>query len=573
MRWQSIRGDQLKSSIERNFNMSQIREIFKHPFFLLFLISAAASVYLLARQLYIGVPYYDVFVYLDNALIFAGIPVGNMSVIYLSPLMPLLTSLVFRAGFVSASVIFILDAVVFVFGVLGLYLLFRIRFDQIQSFAGSLIFMSFPLVFTWATSGAIDVPGVSFSIWTIYILILGIRKESKFLYLVFPLLVVAFLARYTSVVLIFPILLYLLINANLAGNLKKIGVGVLAGLILMAPFFVYINIKLGNLDSIINIFTSTLLGAGSAMNDLGYNPDKLYYLSNLLNYISVGPLQGIYGYIQSPHRAVPSILSYLIFIVVFTGLGISLYQVSKRKLQLFRVQQNKNILLLIVMVLLSILGILSFFTTSYFVTELIFVAVLYTGYLFFRDAKVKNLEIDLLFLSWFGAFFIFHSVLPLKEDRYFITMTPALAYFIVLGLSAFIEKFKFYMKQENLRSWRVYLLVGLVLFSYTVAVHIGHTPQKGYGFYMQSASDWLKEYDPHYQDKIIYSNYDPAFTWYLKKEVKFGVPSLYPNAQAFSNYLMKGKADYYIDAYSSKPYIPGYHIIFSIESVSIYQRD
>jgi hypothetical protein len=63
--------------------------------------------------MYLGVTYYDVYVYLNNALIFSGIPVGNLSVIYLSPLMPFLTSLILRAGYVSSNVIFILDSIVF----------------------------------------------------------------------------------------------------------------------------------------------------------------------------------------------------------------------------------------------------------------------------------------------------------------------------------------------------------------------------------------------------------------------------------------------------------------------------
>lgn len=88
--------------------------IFKNPLFLLTVITIGITIYLLVKQFAIGVPYYDVFVYLNNALIFAGIPVGNVSVIYLSPLMPFLTSLFFRVGYISANVIFILDAVIFI---------------------------------------------------------------------------------------------------------------------------------------------------------------------------------------------------------------------------------------------------------------------------------------------------------------------------------------------------------------------------------------------------------------------------------------------------------------------------
>lgn len=539
---------------------------------MLTLITTVITLYLLEKQMFIGIPYYDVFVYLNNALIFAGVPVGNMSVIYLSPLIPILTSLVFKAGYISENVIFILDGIIFIFGIMGLYLLFRERFNEIQSFTGCLIFLSFPLIFTWAVSGGIDVPGVSFSIWTIYLLVLGVKKDKKYLYLVFPLFMVAFLTRYTSVVLVFPIILYLLMNKDLIQNLKKVGVGLLAGLAILSPFFVYVYNKLGNFNPFLNIFTSTLMGSGATVNDLGYNPEKLFFLNNILNYISTGPFQEIYGYIQSPHRGYPSIFSYIIAIIVIIGLGIYLYQLYRAKIGKFKDSpRNKTILHLIIILILTVLGITSFFTSSYLLTEIIFLGVFYAVYRFLIDTP--NLRIDFLFLSWFMAFFIFHSIIPLKEDRYFITMSPALAYFIILGLSTFIDKFKHKIKNHHLKSYGLYLIVGLLLLSYTTAEYTGHLTQEGYGFYIGLTCDWLKEYDPHYQDKVIYSNYDPAVTWYLKKNVKFGVPRLYVSLEAFSNYLKAGKADYYVDAYSTSPPIPGYHIIKNIETVSVYERD
>lgn len=562
----------MKNPIDIN---AKFREIYKNPLFKLKVITTVITVYLIIRQENIGVPYYDVFVYLNNALIFAGIPVGNMSVIYLSPLMPILTSLVFRTGYISANVIFILDGLIFISGVIGLYLIFRERFNEIQSLVGSLIFISFPLVYSWAASGAIDVPGVSFSIWVIYALVMGVRKNSKLLYLVFPLFTVAFLARYTSAILVFPMILYLLMNDDFIKNMKKISFGILAGLVIITPFFIYIYEKLGNLNSIINIFTSTLIGSGASVNDLGYNPDKLYYLTHILNYISVSPLQGTYSQILNPSYGFPSVLSYITVIIVLFGLSIYLYGIMKKKIQEIDIyNKNKTNLQLIILILLFIVGILSFFTSSYLITEFIILGALYVGYRLLKGTKIKNLEIDFLFLSWFVSFFIFHSIIPLKVDRYFITMSPALAYFIILGLSIVIEKYKFKFKQEKLKSGGLYFIVGLVFLSSITAVNLGHTPKHGYGFYIQSASDWLMEYDPNYQDKVIYSDYDPALTWSLKKEVKFGVPRLYTSSEAFSNYLIGNNADYYIDTLSNpKPDIPGYHIIKNITSISIYESN
>ncbi len=557
--------------MKRSDYLFQAGKIFKNPLFYLTILTIAIMLFLLEKQLFLGVPYYDVFVYLNNALIFAGIPVGNMSVIYLSPLMPFLTSLIFRTGYISENALFLLDGVVFIMGVIGLYLLFTERFNKVQSFTGSLVFLSFPLTFAWAVSGGIDFPGVSLSILTIYIFVLGVNKNSKYLYLVFPLFILAFLARYTSAIIMFPLLLYLLINGNFIRNVKKIAVGILAGLAVTAPFFIYVYSKLGNLDPFFNIFTSTLLGSGATVSDLGYNPIKLYFLNNILNYISVGPLSGIYGIFQSPSRGYPSLLSYILAVIVIVGLVLYLYPILKNKLKSARVNK-KTISLSALLLVLITLGVYSFFNLSYMVTEILFLAGLYTAYLLLGEPRNGNLKMDFLFLSWFGAFFIFHSIIPLKEDRYFITMLPALAYFIILGLSSFIEKFRTKIRKENVKS-AIYLIVGLILLSYSTTAYVGHVSQEGYGFYMQLGCDWLKNYDPHYQDKVIFSNYDPAATWYLKKEVKFGVPRLYVNLEAFSDYLRGGGADYYIDAYSTNPDIPGYHIIHNNETITIYQRN
>ncbi|MGA2677531.1 MAG: glycosyltransferase family 39 protein [Methanobacterium sp.] len=555
---------------------SRFQDLYKNTFFKLILITLIITIYLIIDQVFFGVPYYDVYVYLNNALIFAGNPVGNLSVIYLSPLMPFLTSLFFRIGFISVHTIFVLDGIVLVFGVIGLYLLFRERFNEIQSAVGCLIFLSFPLIYSWAVSGGIDVPGVSFSIWVIYLLVRGVRENSKSLYLVFPLLSVAFLVRYTSIILIFPIFLYLLINENFLNNIKKIGIGFLASLILIIPFLTYFYVKLGNLNSLINILTSNITGSGGALIDQGYNPDRLYYLTHLLNYISVDPITRNYGIILNPSNGFPSILSYITVGVLVLGLGIYLYQILLKwnKQGINDSNKNKNYYSLIMVIFLLAVGVFSFFINSFIVTEFIILLALFFGYTLLKKINFKNLDIDFLLLSWFAAFFIFHSVISLKTDRYFITMIPALAYFIILAFSVIIEKYKFKFKQVSLRSWGFYVIVGLIFISFNLGVHSDNAFVHGSGYTIQGTSNWLEKYDPNYKNENIYSNDDPAYTWGLKKEVIIGVPSLYISTQSFSNYLIGNNADYYIDAFSEpKLNIPGYHIIKNISTTSIYQRN
>jgi len=162
------------------------------------------------------------------------------------------------------------------------------------------------------------------------------------------------------------------------------------------------------------------MGASGAVNDLGYNPDKLYFLNNLLNYISVGPLQGVYREIQNPSQGFPSILAYILIIIVILGLGIYLYRIFKKKIGNMDSDGKKTITHSLILVVLLCLGTLSFFYSSYLITELIFLTALFTGYRLFKGTGEK-LEMDFLFLSWFAAFFIFHSIIPL---RWTVTSSP-----------------------------------------------------------------------------------------------------------------------------------------------------
>jgi len=539
-------------------------------------VTVIITLYLFIDQVYVGVPYYDVFVYLNNALIYAGLPVGNMSVIYLPPLMPFLTSLFFRLGFISSNIIFMIDGVIFIFGVIGFYLLLRERFNEIQSSIGCIIFLSFPLIYSWVVSGGIDVPGISFSIWALYFLVKGVREYNKYLYLVLPVLSVAFLTRYTSIMLIFPILLYLLINNNFFNNIKKIGISILPSAMIVTPFLTYFYLNLGNLNALINIFISTSSNSSAPVNDVGYNPDRLYYLTHILNYISVGPLKGVYSQILNPSTGFPTILSYITMVILILGLGLYCYQILlKGKVQdNYSINTVKTFYNLLILIILSILGVTSFFLESYLVTEIIILLILFTGYQLLKNINLKNLDIDFLFLSWLAAFFIFQSVIILKVDRYFITMIPAFTYFIILALTVIIEKYKVKFKMESLKTWGLYFIVGLIFISSATAVHTGHSFIHGYQYTVQSASDYLEDYDSNYKNEKIYSNYDPAFTWTFKKNVIFADPNQYNNSFAFSQYLMYNNADYYLDVYTEpKIDIPDYHIIKNVSTIALYQKN
>ncbi|WP_394700813.1 glycosyltransferase family 39 protein [uncultured Methanobacterium sp.] len=559
---------------DSNQSSSKVPEKLKNPLFILTIITTAIAIILSAVQITRGVNYFDVFTYLNVALQYSGARCGGITVNSIPPLMPFLTSLIFRTGFISSSVIIILDAIIFIFGVIGLYLLLKQRFNEIQSFTGCLIYISLPLVFSWAASGSIDVPAISFSIWTMYFMVKGIEQDSKYLSLVIPMFVVAIFTRYTTAILIIPLIFYFTVGTSFLQNVKKHLKQVIIPLFIIIPFLIYAYLKITYLASLILLVTNSLIfGKSFGVGDAAYNTDNLYYLHNLLNYIAVGPINGSYYQILSPSQGSVSFLAIITAILVLCGLGIHIYTILKKKQEVMKGVDKGMILQLSILGILVIAAFFSFFRAPYLLTDIIVLFICLLIYYLLGDVDGKNLRMDLFFMLWFFTFFIMHSVTTLKVDRYLITIAPALAYFIFLGLSVLIEKYKYKIKKESLRSWGLYLIIGMIFLTSTAVTFAGHTPNTCLIKYIEPTAQWLEEYDPQYQDKIIFSDYSPAMSWSLNTTVFTGVLRDYSDENEFSSMLINSGAEYYIDVLSeTKPTLNGFRVIKETDLIRVYQR-
>ena len=161
-------------------------------------------------QIDIG-PLSDSVDFFTNALVFAGQGIGYSDLMR-PPFFSFITAIFVKMGYTSINTVFAVDGGFFVFGVIGFYLLLKTRFNDIESFLGSLIYATFPIVLAILGTGFSDLASVSLTIWTFYFTILAVKNDSRFFYLSFPFAMLAFLARYNSALLIFPIFLYIFIN-------------------------------------------------------------------------------------------------------------------------------------------------------------------------------------------------------------------------------------------------------------------------------------------------------------------------------------------------------------------------
>jgi 4-amino-4-deoxy-L-arabinose transferase-like glycosyltransferase len=549
------------------------------PFILLVILIIITSLIVYTRikiQINAG-PFWDTFAYLGNAMDYAGMGTGYYEYDR-PPLIPFLTAIAFNLGFFSEIAIFVVDGLIFIFGVIGLYLLFKLRFNSIQSFTGSLLFVSFPLVLAWLGLGYVDLASLMFSIWAIFFLVMALKKNPAWFYLAIPFGALAVLTRFSAFLILFPLVFYIAINKNYLKNLKFIFRGVLIGLILFIPFLIFIYLKVGDpFYSFQWAFGFTSLSPTDYMN---YSTDPFYYLYYLKLYLSS---KGFFNYSYY----------YMFIALIFIGISVLVYDIIKTYLNKFKLKKKvRNALKvstkisqlkLILFFIFALAFLVSYTRVSYLTSEFLFLLLCISLYVLIAELNIKKIDMDLLFLSWFGTSFIFVSLFALRFDRYFLMVLPAVAYFIILGLDKISEKLKFEIKDINITSlFLSVIFIISALLSTGIYLNDLNNPQSDEFFVkdivittnltndVKLTANWLKSYDPNYKSKKIRSDYWPAFAWYLNADL-IEMPSLNQSAE-IDHELQKNNVYYYLTLKSNLD-LQYYDEIKTIGSIHVFQRN
>ncbi|MGO9387519.1 MAG: glycosyltransferase family 39 protein [Methanobacterium sp.] len=516
------------------------------PFIILITIISIITYYRVLIQIDIG-PLSDSCDFLSNALVLAGHGFGYYDWTR-PPFFSFIISIFFRLGFVSTSTIFIVDGLTFILGVIGFYLFLKLRFNNIESFLGGLLFATFPTVLTFLGVGFSDLTSVTFSIWALYFLVLAVKKDSKFFLMVFPLLIMAFLTRYNTALLIIPIILYILINKDEIKNFKNILIGIFASILLLIPFLTFFYEKFGN---ILYPFISTVSTTISYSSPEGY-----YYDPNLLYYIERFPI----------HTGFEGLLILFIILLMFVIYLIITFKSNyKKKLSSeWNIEKTGTKLKLLLFLFLTIIFIGTFGQITYMITEVIFFGMILLFYDLTKHFKIKSMDIYLLVFAWYMVFFIFNSIYVIKTDRYFVLMAPAVAFFLVLGLSELSNRLPFKFKKKNITFPLLAVIITvIILLSTMMFLPIIKEQSDDYKVSNEQVtliSEWFTTYDPNYRNEIIYSDLWPYFAWSLKTNVRI-MPIFYNNQSyiggiknstfspqdsiVFNNFLVNNNADYY----------------------------
>lgn len=250
-----------------------------------------------------------------------------------------------------------------------------------------------------------------------------------------PIAAFAFLSRYTAGVMIFAIIFYLLINKISKNEFKTFIKGSVLGVLCVSPFLYHFYRILSTPFPFLGQFSGTV--NNTKVLDAGYLPDTMYYIKHIPNYItSYIPHTGAtFENVVNPMGNIPSVISYVFIILCIIGIFLIFYNSYKYVIKSNRrLLTGNNQINIIIALILTIICLISINSVSYIITTILTLSVLYIIKHILEDYDIWYLNYDLLMLSLLLVYIIFQSILSTKNDRYFITVLPFIAYFITNAL-------------------------------------------------------------------------------------------------------------------------------------------
>lgn len=546
---------------------------------ILILFLLAISIPKLLIQYKVGIGNWDTFLYLENGRNFAKMGWGDVPSI--APVLPVLLSKLFLlAGHPYQRAIFNVDVIFYILGAISFYLILRLKFKHNVSLVGSIIYSTFTLLYSWVAIGGNDILGTTGTLLSMYFIFISHKYNNKLYILALPIAAYSFLSRYTAGVMLFAILLYWIINRVNLKEIKYIITGSIIGIISISWFLYEFNKHLDTPFPFLGQFSGTV--SNTVVLDAGFLPDSWYYIKHIPNYLlsTVPKNVNNINVIVNPMGNTPSIVSYIYIALFIFGIILLIYNIYS-KVKESKIQFNKNKkLLLTAGLILALIGLITIGNISYIFSSLISLICLCIFYHLLNDYNIENIDIDFTMLELFIIYLVFQSILFTKNDRYFITVLPFIAYFITYSLNEIFIKLDERFKWNKTKVSKIITaLIILFLLSNTL-VFANNVPEENDYADIKDACEWLKNYDNITNNTLIHSDDWPGVSWYMNIFCQRGVPDT-SNASSiaeFSREILSRNnshyaSSYYIDCtHSTKFDYPGLVKIKKIGSVEIYEN-
>lgn len=529
----------------------------------------------------LGIYCSDVFIYLSNSLVFAGYQ-SSVLYLYLSPVICILTAILFKLGFLSEASLYLITGIFCIFANMGIYMLLKNKFSSLLSLCGAFLFGSFSLTLLWWANGTLDVPAVALSIWTIIFTILAVDKDSKYYMLSIPFFVLAVFTRYTALFLLPLILLYYLSKHDFFTNLDLLirnrqEFSIKLKSYIKSEEFRNILKSCAIAFVLLIIFSATILAYGSNLSfltqsstfasgskgeviDNAYTTDTFFYLHDFPNFL--------FSDYVSFDNVIPvlngsSPMSF--FLIGLFAIGIFLFGYKLINVKV-KGKSKHNYLVGILFIALLVISILCFKINS-IITITIILIDLVMLFAFFKKIGIDReiYSMDVLMLAWLLVYFIFFTFLNIKVNRYIITAFPAFIYFVIYALSEILDlsnKFElFEFKKQNILKIIPIILIVFCIFSaftFTSTVHYNEDFNKN-----KVIADYLTEYDSDYMSKDVAVSNQRSYNWFLKKYT-------IPLTDDQLDYLESSNITYYISDDNFN--LSNYTMIYQKEGLYLYER-
>ena len=531
----------------------------------------------LLMQYKIGIGNWDTFLYLENGRRFAKMGWGDVASI--APVLPVILSKMFLiAGHPYPEAIFNIDTIFYLIGSVGLYLLFRLKFSREISLLGSVIYSTFTLLFSWVAIGGNDILGVTGTICSIYLIVIAHRYNYKFYYLALPVAAYAFLSRYTAGIMLFSIIFYWIINKISLKEFKHIIIGGILGLISISWFLYEFDKHLKTPFPFLGQFSGTV--SNTVVMDSGFLPDSWYYLNHVTNYLSSNiPPVDTFNAVVNPMGNIPTLLSYIYVALMILGLALIVIK-TYNKIGEYNIKSGNNMLYLTISVIIFAFIVLTLMLgLSYIITFVLILLLLSLIYFKINGEDIKNFDFELLMINLFITYFLFQSILFTKNDRYFITVLPFIAYFITYAVNELYD----YIKSVKIKKMRLSTLITVILVLFLVINSISfvvNMPTENKFTKIEETCHWLKDNKIINNRTVTYSDNWPAVSWYLNIYCLRGVPNINDlnytvdlSKQILTHSNSSYPATYYIDSNTpTKEEIAGMNIIYEKDNVAVYEN-
>lgn len=394
-------------------------------------------------------------------------------------------------------------------------------------------------------------------------------------------------------------------------ELKNILKALIISLILLALFLIIIY-SFSNSLNFLSQSSAVNSGFKTRTIDTAYTTNTFFYITNFLNFLFAGKIT---FYKNIPTLYNPTLTSYLVMFITILGLilglttkfknkklrktnlnGLSDYKSKNNEIETYETSKTKDyktkeikipentvkkvvekpedfktknffLALKLIFIVTLIFSILSFNKISSTITILLTTLDIIILSELLKKYEIKNLNYNLMMLTWFVVYLISFTYINIKVNRYILTLMPAFIYFFTLGLY-YIEKqldfnFKIFKRQINTSQILAIILIVIFIFSafnFTSTVTVDDNIKSP-----QIISEYLKHYDPDYQSKEIGVYNKRPFSWFLKMNL-FGI------TKENRNYLINSNITYYI-ANEKVNNLTNYHLIKNEGNLYLYERN